>query len=153
MNLTPEFLKRLQGMEGSRKGSDGRHLLYKCPAGFWTCGYGHNAEAKGFSEKVATMMLVEDAQDAISDAIKHIPVFCELDTVRQEVLVDLVFNLGVGGVKKFKKMLEALERKDWAEASRQLMDSKYADDVGDGPGGIWDRAERNAKQLLTGERQ
>ena len=38
----------------------------------------------------------------------------------------MVFQLGVGGVGKFKKMWEALRKKDYGEASFQMMDSRWA---------------------------
>ena len=38
----------------------------------------------------------------------------------------MVFQLGIGGVSKFKKMWEALEKGDYTEASFQMMDSRWA---------------------------
>ena len=38
----------------------------------------------------------------------------------------MVFQLGIGGVSKFKKMWEALSKGDYGEASVQMMDSRWA---------------------------
>ena len=38
----------------------------------------------------------------------------------------MVFQLGIGGVSKFKKMWEALSKGDYGEASFQMMDSRWA---------------------------
>ncbi len=42
------------------------------------------------------------------------------------VLIDMTFNMGKGGVYKFAKMWEALKTNNYAEAARQVLDSKYA---------------------------
>ena len=43
-----------------------------------------------------------------------------------EIIVEMVFQLGMSGVSKFKKMRTALENQDYAEASAQMLDSKWA---------------------------
>ena len=50
----------------------------------------------------------------------------DLDDKAREVIIEMVFQLGVGGVGKFKKMWEALRNKDYGEASFQMMDSRWA---------------------------
>lgn len=42
------------------------------------------------------------------------------------VLIDITFNLGSDGVYKFAKMWEALKNNNYQDASRKLLDSKYA---------------------------
>ena len=46
------------------------------------------------------------------------------DTAR-EIIVEMVFQLGIGGVSKFKKMFEALRNKDYNEAANQMLDSQW----------------------------
>mgnify|MGYP001449884353 CR=1 FL=1 len=43
-----------------------------------------------------------------------------------EIIVEMVFQLGMGGVSKFKKMWAALQNQDYEEASVQMLDSKWA---------------------------
>jgi lysozyme len=81
--------------------------------------------------------LVEQLPDAI-------PVFNDMDEVRQRVLIDMAYNLGIAGLKKFRRMLAALERRDYEEAAKELLDSRYADQVKG-------RAVRNARMMETGE--
>lgn len=50
-------------------------------------------------------------------------------------LVNMVFNLGLPKFKKFPKMHAALARQDYAEAARQMLDSDWAEQVGDYPPG------------------
>jgi lysozyme len=57
------------------------------------------------------------------------------------VLVDVSYQLGFTGLKKFKKMLRALENKNFGIASLELLSSKYAKQTPN-------RAKRNAKLLM-----
>ena len=58
----------------------------------------------------------------------------------QEVLVNMMFNLGRPRLSKFIKFRQALERKDWAEAAIEGRDSLWYHQVGA-------RAERLMKRL------
>jgi len=42
------------------------------------------------------------------------------------ILIEMVYQLGVYGVSKFKKMLIALDSKDYQTASIEMLDSKWA---------------------------
>ena len=61
----------------------------------------------------------------------------------RETLIMLVFQMGLAGVQRFAKMLRAIENEDWAEASNQLLDSRFAART---PA----RAKRMAKRLARG---
>ena len=52
--------EQLRVDEGTGPRKSGRFLLYKCPAGRWTLGYGRNVEDRGISETTADQMLDED---------------------------------------------------------------------------------------------
>ena len=44
----------------------------------------------------------------------------------QHILVNMVFQMGAAGVGKFKMMNAAIEDGDFQEASRQMLDSRWA---------------------------
>ena len=118
-------------------------LPYKCPTGHLTIGYGHNLE-NGISEKVALFILQEDlsrAERAVKDAF---PWWWKLDDARQFVLVDMAFNMGLAGLKGFKKMLSAAEQGDYQTAAKEMLASKWAAQVGR-------RAVENARMMETGK--
>jgi len=48
----------------------------------------------------------------------------------QEVLVNMMFNLGRTRLSKFKKFIKAINEGDWKTASIEMMDSRWADQVG-----------------------
>lgn len=146
--MTKEYIKVktfIKENEGSRKNNQGRHILYKCPAGKWTCGYGRNAESNGFSETEANMMLEHDIEDSLRDLI-DIFGFDEILVLtrnRQIALIDMIFNLGKGRFLKFKKMIQAIQEKNFLEAARQIEDSKYFRQ-------LQNRANRNIKLMKKG---
>jgi lysozyme len=59
------------------------------------------------------------------------------------VVIDMAFNVGVPRLTGFKKMWAALHCGDYAEAAKEMMDSKWARQVGR-------RAERLSSMMETG---
>lgn len=107
-----------------------RLKMYKCTAGKNTIGYGRNLDDVGISADEAELMLKHDLENAELDA-KRFPVFEKLNQVRKDVLTEMVFNLGYSRLSGFKKMFAALERKDYDGAANEMLDSKWARDVGE----------------------
>jgi lysozyme len=95
------------------------------------------------TEEMAFEIFRDDVMRARTDA-EHFDWFHLLSYDRQLVIVCMIFQMGLGGVRQFKKMCEALERGDSEEAARQMMDSKWA--KSDSPA----RAKRMAKMMREG---
>lgn len=119
--------------------------LYKDSKGILTIGVGRNIQDRGISRDEAMLMLDNDIFSHSLDAQK-IPVFVKLDPVRQDVLIDMVFNMGLQKVLAFKKTLAALEAGDWKLASTEMKDSDWATQVGN-------RALELSKMIETGAYQ
>ena len=79
----------------------------------------------------------------------HFPDYLHLDAIRQRVVLDMAFNMGFRALG-FKKAIAAIKVRDWSTTVRELYASKWARQVGDGPGGKYDRCERLASMILTG---
>ena len=125
MNELKEMIKRHEGF---------RQFPYKCTAGKLTIGYGRNLTDKGISLIEASKLL---AYDISSAQIGVCGVFAfsaaELGPIPQVVyraLVDMMFNLGFTRFKGFKKMIAAIKEKDWNLAADEMLDSKWAKQVG-----------------------
>lgn len=103
---------------------------YRCTAGKLTIGYGRNLEDAGITEGEALHMLRRDLLRVTLQLDNRIGYFHNLSEVRRAVLINMAYNLGVNGLLRFKKMFGAIERKDWFAASREMMDSKWATQVG-----------------------
>ena len=103
---------------------------YICPAGKLTIGVGRNLDDKGITEAEAMFLLKNDIDKVIKDLSKY-KWFNDLYPVRQKVIVDMAFNLGIAGLLKFKKMIAAFEEKDYEKAADEMVDSRWYKQVGE----------------------
>lgn len=116
---------------------------YRCPAGKLTIGVGRNLEDKGLSKQEALFLLRRDIAE-ITNELRKYPWFETLDMVRQKVLIDMAFNLGINGLLSFKKMLSYLKAGDYEKAAAEMVNSRWYGQVGD-------RSKRLVKMMRTGE--
>lgn len=66
---------------------------------------------------------------ALSDARKFLPSFDSQPLPVKKVLVDMSFNLGYTRLSKFTKFKDALEKRDYKRASKEMLDSKWSRQV------------------------
>ena len=102
---------------------------YRCTAGKWTIGYGRNLEDNGISPTEAEQLLKNDVQRCYREC-NTLACWNNLDETRRAVLIDMCFNLGITRLKTFKKMLAALEKGYFVRASYEMLNSKWATQVG-----------------------
>lgn len=102
---------------------------YKDTRGILTVGYGRNLESVGLSEKEASFLLDNDIR-SVERSLLNMPVFLQLDSMRKSILLDMAFNLGAKGLFGFKKMFEALAKKDYEQAAREMQNSTWSKQVG-----------------------
>jgi len=102
---------------------------YKCPAGKLTIGIGRNIDDNGITKDEAFYLLDNDLQEC-EKSCRDLNWYSELSDTRKCVIIELCFNIGFAGLKKFKKMIEAIERKDWTVAAYEMLDSEWAVQVG-----------------------
>ncbi len=107
-----------------------RLTVYDCPAGYKTVGVGRNLEGKGITEEEAMYLLDNDIKDFQESLSKELLWFDSLDECRRNILTNMAFNLGVSGLLKFKNTLAAIENKNWEEAASQMLESRWAEQVG-----------------------
>lgn len=133
----------LMADEGSGPMKGGRHLVYRCSAGYWSLGYGRNVEGRGLSPEEARYLLDNDIAECVAD-LATCPWFGALDPVRQRALVNMRYQLGPAGFRSFTQMIAALAAGDLVAAARHARDSKWART--DSPA----RARRVTAMLETG---
>jgi len=110
-----------------------RASAYQDSEDYWTIGVGRLIdEKKGgkLSADEIEYLLDNDIDKVINQVIREFDWYYDLSEVRKEVILNMAFNLGIGGVKKFKNMINALKRHDWDDASREMLDSKWTGQVG-----------------------
>ena len=109
-----------------------RDQVYKDSLGFATIGYGHLvlptdrfAEGVTYKKKDLEEVFDSDFNIAKSNAnqlISGLPLHHQAKCV----IIEMVFQLGIGGVSKFKNMWRALKKNDYQTASEEMLDSKWA---------------------------
>lgn len=127
--MTPEAKQKLKALLT-------RHELYRQfpytdQTGHLTVGIGRNLSDRGISTTEALYLLDEDILYFTGKLLHYLPFFPSLNENRQIALIDMCFNLGVQGFLNFKEMIWALGEGDYEEASRAMLDSKWAVQVGE----------------------
>jgi lysozyme len=115
---------------------------YTCTKGRLTIGVGRNLDAVGISKNEAMVLLENDIDRAFALA-EAFPWFYSLDEVRQDVVINMLFNMGLGKFKEFTKLISALERGRFELAAIEMLDSLWAAQVGG-------RATELAKMMKNG---
>lgn len=98
---------------------------YRCTAGKLTIGVGRNLDDVGISEKEAMMMLDTDVDWVILQLSKYTFYLMQPPGV-QEALCNMAFQLGIKGLLGFNKMIHALTLKDYVNARKEALDSRWA---------------------------
>lgn len=122
--MTPEGIAKLKEHEGRRL------KPYHDTVGKLTIGYGRNLDDVGISVEEAEFLFESDLERATALCRYHFPWFDKLDPVRQDVIVNLTFNMGIGGIKGFKRMIAAIESENWSQAAWELSNSRWKEQVG-----------------------
>tara|TARA_Y100000592_G_C5457246_1_gene312016 strand:+ start:189 stop:590 length:402 start_codon:yes stop_codon:yes gene_type:complete len=113
-------------IESIKEGEGYRAKVYKCTEGYDTIGYGFAIKDLELDEEVCDLILDKKLDKLIDATNKKFPFLRELPQDKCEVVFEMVYQLGLTGVSKFKKMLKALEIKDYDKASAEMLDSLWA---------------------------
>ena len=135
------FVNKLIAHEGLRL------QVYKDTLGIDTIGIGRNLEDRGITkeeldwmdipnmdaiyeygitEADAMYLAKNDVQIVEEELVRAHPCVDKLDAVRQLVLMDMAFNMGVPRLRKFQKMWNAVHEKKFNIAAKEMLDSRWA---------------------------
>lgn len=140
--------------------------VYKDTEGYWTVGIGHLLTKKPSLDVAISVLdsqvgrktqgsITEDEarkvfQSDVSAAIKSIqadatlnPIYKKYDGVRQQALINMVFQMGAAGTASFHNSLNLVANKSYALAGTNMRQSKWYRQTPN-------RAERVIKVLTTG---
>ena len=132
-----------------------KYETYHDHLGFLTLGVGHLVldTDPEINKPVGTPVSEERIKECLNN---DLDIVCEeldrnmswwrgLDGARQRVLANMCFNLGYPRLSKFVKFIAAMQKGDWKKASEEMMDSKWATQVGN-------RAVRLQQMVIQGEK-
>ena len=103
---------------------------YTCPTGYTSVGVGRNLETNGITEEEAMYLLNNDIAAVIGKLDKHWIAWRKLPITAQYVCIDVVFNMGINTWMSFRKTRAYMEMEQWDKAGDELLNSKYAEQVG-----------------------
>jgi lysozyme len=115
----------------------------------WTIGYGHTYRVKKGDKCTipeADAFLDKDIAHAIEMLDEKFAWWRKMDDLRQDVLANMMFNMGTSRLSGFVNTLAAMKRGDYAEAADRMLESLWAKQVKG-------RARRLAQQMRTGRRK
>lgn len=102
-----------------------RTSAYKDSLGRWTIGVGHCIETAGLTvtNDFVDDLLAGDISERMTEVNAGCPWASALSEPRQRVLVEMCFNLGIGGLLGFKRMILACQEGRFGEAGTELVAS------------------------------
>lgn len=146
-----------------------RLTTYRCTAAKLTIGIGRNLDDVGISGSEARLFGCDTPAQALAHVKRHgvtkrqaeslfandivgcerdldrrLPWWRSLDDVRQRVLLNMCFNLGINGLVGFRNTLRMVERREYEDAAANMMKSLWARQVGA-------RAQRLSAMMRTGK--
>ena len=103
---------------------------YRDPKSKLTIGVGRNLDDVGITRAEALMLLDNDIATVQRDVKRAFPWFPGLDPVRKDFVLDMVFNLGLPRFRRFEKSIASIRAGDWENAAREMLKSRWANQVG-----------------------
>jgi GH24 family phage-related lysozyme (muramidase) len=147
-----------------------RATPYKDSRALWTFAIGRNLETNPLTgaewkqlldaSQISVSISKAGADALLASGVQAVRLWCartfrwwpDLDTVRQDVIAEMVFNLGSVRFMGFHDFLAAVSRGDWVKAEAEMWDSIWSGQVDDGPGKRFGRVDRLAAMMRTGVR-
>ena len=118
-----------------------KYEVYDDHLGYKTFGIGHLVKStdEEYGVPVGTPVSEERVNSVFDkDVITYIDeskkVFGNLEEMPgevQQVIVNMCFNMGAPRLSQFKKFIRAIHDEEWATASLEMLDSKWANQVGE----------------------
>lgn len=124
-----------------------RNTFYVDSLGYASIGVGRlidDRKGDGLSDQECYLLLDNDVGKTVRALTARFRWFDRLDDVRQTVIANMAFNLGVDGLAAFTQTIAAIERRDYEAAAAEMLRSKWSQQVGL-------RAIRLAQQLRSGK--
>lgn len=141
-----ELTAQLKRDEGEVK-NNGRHVAYQDHLGYWTLGIGRLIDGRrggGLTDHEAEYLLSNDIHARQRQLSGKLPWFSGLDQARRGALINMAFQLGVGGLLNFKKSLALMADGRYDLAADEFLRSNWAKQTPE-------RARRVTDQIRRGE--
>ena len=112
-----ESIKKHEGYVG---------IVYKDSLGVDTIGYGFAIKDLELDRDICDIILerkIKDLHDRVKNKFKW---YGYMPQEIKDVVMEMCYQLGVGGFSKFKKTISFLQNKQFKDASEEMLDSLWA---------------------------
>ena len=120
-------------MERIKKHEGFRDRVYLDTLNKRTIGYGHLCKPdetwdddRTYSKAELETVFKTDFNIALNGANTVLAGCEDVPQKAKEIIIEMVFQLGMTGVSKFKNMIKGIKNKDWKTASIEMLDSRWA---------------------------
>jgi lysozyme len=107
-----------------------RRFIYNDSVGIPTIGIGRNLKEKGISRAEALYLLDNDIKDVETQLQNRLYWWDNIHEDAKAVLINMAFNMGLNGLLTFNKTLEHLKNENYKAAAAEMIQSKWANQVG-----------------------
>ena len=121
--MMPDFkalIERLKVHEGFRSS------VYQCTQGFDTIGYGFAIKDLELTEKEAEYLLANRVSQKHLHLLDNLDWYSNMPPEVQGVILEMVYQMGFSGFRKFKKAISHMKNKEFQLASHEMLDSRWA---------------------------
>lgn len=120
-----------------RRDEDVKYSPYKDTKGIPTVGVGHNLNAKPLpagwkyplNDIQVNSLLDDDLEDVFHDLDRSLPWWTDLNDVRQRVIANMCFNLGITKLLGFRNTLVFMRQGKYSQAADGMLASAWASQV------------------------
>ena len=116
-----------------------KHEIYLDHLGYPTFGIGHlvtesdpehgQEVGTSVSEDRVIEAFESDLESVLADCNRLYPDFESLPEEAQQIIANMMFNLGYPRLSKFRNMKACVDQKDWMGAGDEMMDSRWYNQV------------------------
>ena len=120
-------LDNLKEMIAKHEGHEPR--VYKCPNGFDTIGYGFAIKDLFMDKEIADFILDKKIRGILASIEANDDWdqwFWDKPQNVKEVLVNMIYQIGFSGVRKFRKTIQYIKDDSFLLAGEEMLDSKWA---------------------------
>lgn len=126
-------MRRKRLVESIKREEGTRDLPYQCPKGVWTISYGftsiNGVKVTQYTPKLTEVQVIETLYEhifiSLNIAMKYVSNFSKLTHIRQEVLINMAYQMGTG-LFGFIETRKYIEQERFKQASIEMLDSTWA---------------------------
>tara|TARA_R100001443_G_scaffold44189_1_gene57133 strand:- start:436 stop:840 length:405 start_codon:yes stop_codon:yes gene_type:complete len=112
-----ESIKKHEGYVG---------IVYKDSLGVDTIGYGFAIKDLELDRDICDIILERKIHELESRVVNKFEWYVDMPEEIQDVVMEMCYQLGVTGVSKFRKTISYLKKKEFKNASIEMLDSLWA---------------------------